>query len=122
MMRSWKIQKAIIFNRGNPLEPGDILAPGEETGERSLGIPEIEEGQFDDAVRHWIRKKINEEHGHNLFDVLTDFFAGAVVREALNSTGGNRTQTAKLLGISRPTLIAKIEKYGLKLETTATKG
>jgi two-component system NtrC family response regulator/two-component system nitrogen regulation response regulator GlnG len=32
-------------------------------------------------------------------------------------TGGNRTRAAKLLGLSRPTLIAKIEKYGLKVIT-----
>jgi DNA-binding protein Fis len=35
----------------------------------------------------------------------------------LNLTDGNRSRAAKLLGLSRPTLHSKIEKYGLKLQT-----
>jgi DNA-binding protein Fis len=41
-----------------------------------------------------------------------------LVGEALNLTGGNRSRAAKLLGISRPTLHAKIDKYHLKIETS----
>ena len=33
-------------------------------------------------------------------------------------TGGNRFQASKLLGMYRPTLHAKIEKYDLKIETS----
>ena len=44
----------------------------------------------------------------------------AAVAEALNMTAGNRSQAAKLLGLSRPTLHAKIDKYHLKLETVVT--
>jgi len=36
------------------------------------------------------------------------------IREALEATGGNRTQTAKLLGISRSTLLDKIKRYRLQ--------
>jgi DNA-binding protein Fis len=43
------------------------------------------------------------------------------VSEALAITGGNRSQSAKLLGLSRPTLHSKIEKYGLKFETSVKK-
>jgi transcriptional regulator of acetoin/glycerol metabolism len=42
-----------------------------------------------------------------------------MVREALNITGGNISRAAKLLGLSRPTLHSKIEKYGIALETIA---
>jgi DNA-binding protein Fis len=34
--------------------------------------------------------------------------------EALNLTGGNRSRAAKLLGLSRPTLLAKVEKYEIR--------
>ena len=44
-------------------------------------------------------------------------WAGAVVREALRQCGGNRSQAARLLGAFRPTLLARMEKYGLKVET-----
>jgi DNA-binding NtrC family response regulator len=46
-----------------------------------------------------------------------DRLAGLIITEALNLTGGNRSQAAKVLGLSRPTLLAKIEKYGIKIET-----
>jgi DNA-binding protein Fis len=36
-------------------------------------------------------------------------------------TGGNRSRAARLLGLSRPTLNAKIEKYNLQIETSVTK-
>ena len=47
-----------------------------------------------------------------------DSFASMLIGEALNLTGGNRSQAAKLLGLSRPTLHSKIEKYGIRLETS----
>jgi DNA-binding NtrC family response regulator len=49
-----------------------------------------------------------------------DRFAAIIIAEALNMTAGNRSQAAKLLGLSRPTLHAKIDKYHLKLETSVT--
>jgi DNA-binding protein Fis len=33
-------------------------------------------------------------------------------------TDGNRSRAAKLLGLSRPTLHAKIDKYQIQIETT----
>ena len=37
-----------------------------------------------------------------------------LIKKALERTGGNRTQAAKILEISRPTLDAKIKEYQLK--------
>ncbi|MGA8180967.1 MAG: helix-turn-helix domain-containing protein [Desulfobacterales bacterium] len=45
-------------------------------------------------------------------------FANIIISEALNFTGGNRSQAAKLLGLSRPTLHSKIEKFGLEFTTS----
>ncbi len=36
-----------------------------------------------------------------------------LVREAMERCGGNITQAARMLGVSRPTLYAKLKKYGL---------
>ncbi len=47
-----------------------------------------------------------------------DRFARLLISEALELTGGNRSRAAKLLGISRPTLLSKIDKYHLKFETS----
>jgi len=42
-----------------------------------------------------------------------------LVTEALTLNGGNRSRTAKMLGLSRPTLMAKMGKYRIRLETSA---
>ena len=47
-----------------------------------------------------------------------DRFGSLVVSEAMNLTGGNRSRAAKMLGLSRPTLQSKIEKYNLMIETS----
>jgi len=115
-----KIQRAMIFNRGYPFEPEDILPAVDKSREHNPRIHEIGKEGFNESMRQWIREKIAENHVHNLLDDTLDLVGSAVVREVLNLTGGNRTQAAKLLGISRPTLIAKIEKYGLKVQTTVS--
>ena len=51
-----------------------------------------------------------------------DHFGLLIIREALEATGGNRTQAARLLGLSRPTLIARIEKYGLRIAARVQAG
>jgi DNA-binding protein Fis len=49
-------------------------------------------------------------------DVMTEVEM-ALIQESLRQTDGNQTQAARLLGISRPTLKEKIEKFGIKKES-----
>ena len=42
---------------------------------------------------------------------------GRLIRQALARVGGNRTQAAKLLGISRNGLAIKMERLGLSTES-----
>ena len=39
----------------------------------------------------------------------------AWIRKALTHTGGNRTRAARLLGISRQTLLYRLEKHGIDI-------
>ncbi len=112
------IQKALIFNRGAPVSTEDISqaisgkVPTKGTGSEA----------GDEAVRNWIRQLLSHDNTENMFDSCIDRFASMTIGEALNITGGNRSRAAKLLGLSRPTLHSKIEKYKLKLETSVKKG
>jgi len=63
-----------------------------------------------------VRQELTTKARKNVFDSCIDHFASVIISEALNLTGGNRSRAAKLLGLSRPTLHSKIEKYSLKLE------
>ena len=108
------IHKTLIFNRGAPIQPEDIAQAisVKDLGQRMASQTE------DQPIRNWASEVLSARSQKNTFDSSMDRIAGILIREALNLTGGNRSQAAKLLGLSRPTLHSKIEKYRLKLETT----
>lgn len=108
------VQKALIFSRGGPIS-------GEEFSLAIRGGLSVAESALlteSEPIKEWVTRALARGRSDNVFTELTDHFAGLVISEALNLTGGNRTRASKLLGLSRPTLLAKIEKYGLKLETS----
>ena len=107
------IQKSLIFNRGAPISPDDITQAISDKTKRK----EDDEEAFDQAIQQHVRRKLTDKTDDISFDGIMDHFASILISEALNLTGGNRSRTAKLLGLSRPTLHSKIEKYKLKLET-----
>jgi nitrogen regulation protein NR(I) len=110
------LQKALIFNRGAPVGEEDVrqaLSGNDHAGARSA--------ESTDAVIHrWAREALNAGGQPNLFDACMDRMASILISEALIITGGNRSRAAKILGLSRPTLHSKIEKYRLRLETSVS--
>ncbi|UCG06268.1 MAG: sigma-54-dependent Fis family transcriptional regulator [Desulfobacterales bacterium] len=108
------IQKALIFNRGTPIRPEDIVQA--ISGEDSS--PAADARTADQIIRRWVRQTIATSDEKNKFDTIMDHFASIMIGEALNLTDGNRSRAARLLGLSRPTLHSKIEKYHLKLQTS----
>ncbi len=110
------LQKALIFNRGFPLGAEDLskaIHGGPE-------IKSVDKDSITEAIKQWFKQRLSSSHDENLFDSLMDDTASIVISEALKLTGGNRSRAAKLLGLSRPTLQAKIEKYQLKIETSVS--
>ncbi|SHF87726.1 two-component system, NtrC family, nitrogen regulation response regulator GlnG [Desulfacinum infernum DSM 9756] len=117
------IRKALIFNRGYPLEPADVLrAVGENGPEEASGRRVVSAGEEGGGgwLDRWIFEQLDQGRSERLFDELVDDFSARVIRAALEITGGNRTQAARLLGISRPTLLARMEKYGIRVEASVT--
>jgi nitrogen regulation protein NR(I) len=108
------IQKALIFNRGAPIGADDIAqAISGGTARRTARNNTL--GQ---TIQEWVREALTAGTEENLFDACIDRFASILIREAVSLAGGNRSRAAKLLGLSRPTLHSKIEKYNLKFETS----
>ncbi len=107
------VQKALIFSRGAPISFEEISeairidTEGRETWDQS----------HLDSMQSWIKRSLNSGR-ENVFVDMIDEFSRIVMTEALSITGGNRSQAAKLLGLSRPTLLAKIEKYGIRIEAS----
>jgi len=71
-----------------------------------------------DLLRRWVREKLKSKQRDELFNKCIDQFSSVLISEALNMTDGNRSQAARILGLSRPTLHSKIDKYHLHLKTT----
>ncbi len=108
------IQKTVIFNRGAPLSADDI---SHAISEKSPATEDSDEN-YDLLLRRVIHHALMSSAGENVFDAIMDQVAGIIISETLNLSGGNRSRAAKRLGLSRPTLHSKIEKYGLKFETS----
>lgn len=105
------LQKSLIFNRGTPVQPEDIhqaISSCRDDG----ADPQVVER----AIRGWVHNRLQSKTRPNRFDDLMDQFASIIVSEALVISNGNRSHAAKLLGLSRPTLHAKIDKFGLKVK------
>ncbi|TKB07052.1 sigma-54 dependent transcriptional regulator [Desulforhopalus sp. IMCC35007] len=103
------LKKALIFNRGAPLLAEDITFHS-----RSLqNLVEDKAAEENDLIRGWIREALRENKSENFFESCLDLVTELLVQEALVMTNGNRSNAAKVLGISRPTLHAKIEKYNI---------
>jgi DNA-binding NtrC family response regulator len=105
------LHKALIFSRGYPLREQDLAQAVAGAGPESMG----EEKDVAAAVRAWVRSALRSGPTENLFNSLLDHLAGIIISEAITITAGNRSRAAKLLGLSRPTLQAKIEKFKFKI-------
>jgi two-component system nitrogen regulation response regulator GlnG len=103
------IQKALIFSRGYPIRPEDISHAVSSSAGQGVATSEV----TDTALRQWVRENLSAGGRNDLFSSLIDRLTYVLLSEALEFTHGNRTRAAKLLGISRPTLHAKMDKCGL---------
>jgi two-component system nitrogen regulation response regulator GlnG len=107
------IQKALIFSRGGPIGIDDIsrvIRSEYVVGER--------DEKADEAINQWIRSMLVSDKREGKFNRLMDRLAREVIVAALELTNGNRSRASEILGISRPTLLSKIDKYRLQTKTS----
>ena len=112
------VKKALIFSSGYPIRPADVSnAIAGTEGEKA--VPS--DVSIEKVARQWVREILETEDVQGYFHNLMDRFGSVVIGEALSLADGNRSRAAKLLGLSRPTLQSKIEKYHLVFETSVKK-
>lgn len=105
------VQKILIFNQGGTISDDDVR--------KAMGAPEsaraasVSPAPGASPVISHVRQMLQHKPGEKVFDALMDEMGAIIVREALALCDGNRSRTARMLGLSRPTLLAKIDKYGL---------
>ncbi|MFQ5846948.1 MAG: sigma-54-dependent transcriptional regulator [Candidatus Methylomirabilales bacterium] len=95
-------ERAMILCRGDTILPEYL--PADLQGLAGTAVPSLPE----QTASHRPRRR-DSDRFTSLADLEKNY-----IRDALEATGGNRTQTAKLLGISRSTLLDKIKRYRLK--------
>jgi nitrogen regulation protein NR(I) len=101
------IQRALIFTRGHPIQAADLpLESGGRPGEVVCGLREEE---LEDMVRRYLGTCISGR----AYEELMSRMERLLILEALRRAGDNQTHAARLLGLPRPTLHAKMQKHGL---------
>ena len=67
----------------------------------------------EDELAKLVHRHLETYAGSAALAQFLDAAERALLVESLRRTQGNQTQAARLLGIPRPTLHAKLRKYGL---------
>ncbi len=104
------VQKLLIFNRSGRVS-AEAISRALENGGFAAGADGA--GGKASALAEYVRQELGKGGTENAFDTLMDAMGAQVIREALALCSGNRSRTARMLGLSRPTLLAKIDKYGI---------
>ena len=101
------IARLAALSSGGVIGLADLeLANGTRTADASASHHDAPPAHDDDAAPPDAR------HGPSLKEQVEAFERGLVAR-ALESTGGNQSEAARRLGVSRVTLIDKMKKYNL---------
>jgi two-component system nitrogen regulation response regulator GlnG len=103
------LEKLLIVCRGRRIgaeQVSELVLAA--SGEPGRGIADAEE-----ALRRWVHQSVAFGR-QNLLNTAVDYVTRQTLAEVLALTDGNRTRAARLLGISRPTLLAKMSKHGLR--------
>ncbi len=110
------LQRTLIFNRGAAINGQDIVRAMHTGADSQAAV--LSSAVATPALAEYVRQFLSSNTGDNAFDSLMDEMGALVVKEALTLCGGNRSRTAKILGLSRPTLLAKIDKYSVQKNET----
>jgi DNA-binding NtrC family response regulator len=101
------IYRAMIFTHGYPIGAGEVM-------QALKGNPDGPAAAVScDGWQALVRKHLDFHSGPGAHDRLLELVDRQLIMEALERTKGNQTHAARLLGLTRPTLHAKLRKYGV---------
>ncbi len=105
------IERLVILRGGNTIRPSDLPAKLTEGGPQST--------QLQDRPLEQILKMGLPEDGIDLKKFLTEVEDG-LIEQALQRSGHNKNQASRLLKMNRTTLIEKMKKKGMQVESSLT--
>jgi two-component system nitrogen regulation response regulator GlnG len=83
--------------------------------QRERGGPEEQTAAAKDALDQWIEDSL-VAGSTTLYDDVIANVDRRIITQVLMQTGGSQSEAARLLGMSRTTLRAKLEKLGIKID------
>ena len=105
------VHRALIFTRGYPIQASDLPPAMRE------GVTEAASGGVASDDPEWlrlIRTTMDSYGGSRMYEELLEKVERLLLTEALQRCQGNQTHAARLLGLARPTLHAKLDRLGLR--------
>jgi nitrogen regulation protein NR(I) len=104
------IQQLVIFTGGYAIQAADLPPSiGSGAADRVVGEPGPSDDQWAASVRNYLSRYAGSQAHPDLLGKIERL----LISEALTRCAGSQTRAAKLLGLSRPTLHAKMQKYNL---------
>jgi nitrogen regulation protein NR(I) len=98
------IQRLMIFSGGYTIQLDDL--PWAQSSRTPSGPTE-------ETYRQLVRAYLDASSSDRAYVEFVERFERLLIVEALRRSGGNQTRAAQLLGLPRPTLHAKMQKFGL---------
>ncbi len=103
------IRKAIAFTKTPYLTSYDLdLGPRIQSLEPSSGSV-----SYQDALRSSVKSLLGADGSEDVYGKIVKEAEMILLEEALQASGWNRSQAARVLGINRLTLRRKLEEYGI---------
>lgn len=103
------VQKLLVFNRGEIIGQDAV-----QQALHDIALAGKSEGGDTLALQEYVRLRFLEQPGEGCYDAIVDGIGSIAVSLALEACAGNRSQAARLLGLSRPTLLSKMDKYSIR--------
>ena len=107
------LQRALIYTRGYPIQVADIDWALAQSGET---VATHDWAHIESQLQEQIKEYLRTYSGQAAHVTFLESVDQMLVCEALRLTNGNQTHAARMLGLTRPTLQAKMQKYGIRRE------
>jgi nitrogen regulation protein NR(I) len=112
------IHRALIFARGHPIQAADLKSLLDADGPTPPPDERFDMRQLADCVRSFLEHAGSQRP----LEALLETVERLLLAEALERSAGNQSQAARLLGLPRPTLHARLRKHGLQSDRPSSGG
>lgn len=104
------VHRLLIFTQGRAISAADVQRALTSHGDAAVPL-----AVDADPLAGIVQQFLAGYDGQSAHSDLIDQVDRLLVMEALRLTGGNQSHACRLLGLSRPTLLARIRRFGIQL-------